>query len=350
MLSTEQKSKNLNDFLNGKGVSSEIINEQITDVFGEKCLIVATGSVVEGFGNQTSDVDLMCVVDKNDISQLPIMTYSNLVKFDTEYYSSTDIVQYFDLIRKEWPPTKPYDQNKWKGTYKAFKICCRLTVGLVIYNTDQWSNIYKSFDQELFLRLLCKWWYIESTRNLIVAKILNKHSKKTSEIRLFDAACSVLLAIIAKKGECVFNKKWISEKLKITESVEELKFFESLLLTSFSFSTNSQLYLSHVAKVENFLESVIPDSVELSLCCYLSIGVSVNKLAEHTVLSNWANEGFVLPRHESENSGLAFDREDKLVFCSSVTSQLPDIVEHLIANQFLWIGVYQSNRGEIYGN
>jgi hypothetical protein len=340
MFNEIQKAENVKTFLERKDATFSLIEKQIKDVYGDTLFAFVSGSVVEGYGNETSDIDIICVVDRSGLSQLPVMTYVDLVKFDTEYYSVDAMEKHLDVINLDWPFQIPLNQEHWKKQYSSLKICSKFISGLAIKGTDNWKYLHKNYDKEKFLNKLTSWWMIEAVRNLIVSKILFDLNIRSSELKLFDAGFCVLASRVTSCGENVITKKWIPEKLKHISDEHGLQLAEELLINSFLIHSNSDLFYKYYTYVKDY---VLLELNELDICCYLSSGVSIDVIStDKYILSKWHNNFEIISSSECSKINLSLARTDAPVFKQSLMNDIPYLIKYLIAHQYLWVGVYNT--------
>ena len=81
------------------GLTPEQVLDQVDDVFGEPLLVVATGSVLAGYGRPTSDIDLYVVVPEEVASTLPIMSYPRGARVDVALFGARP------ACCPRWPPS-----------------------------------------------------------------------------------------------------------------------------------------------------------------------------------------------------------------------------------------------------
>jgi hypothetical protein len=75
-------------FLPIRGIDREQLRGTVSDAFGSPRLTVVAGSVAVGFGNSESDVDVFTVVDRPDVSPLPIPSYIGGTRVGVRYFTA----------------------------------------------------------------------------------------------------------------------------------------------------------------------------------------------------------------------------------------------------------------------
>jgi hypothetical protein len=94
--------------LDGYGLRPEDLLEQVSDDYGRPMLAVATGSVLMGWANPHSDIDVDVVTDRAHMLQLPIMSFRNGARIDVLYFTRD---QWFERLARTreapWPRRTP---------------------------------------------------------------------------------------------------------------------------------------------------------------------------------------------------------------------------------------------------
>src|SRR5215467_7246592 len=111
-------------------MSEASLRAQVEEAYGPPLLVVATGSVLEGFGNERSDVDLSVVVDRESLTQLPIMSYLGHGRVDAAYYRADDLRGWVPMLRDgTWPPPGRLTRGLWLRRFRVLKAACRFADG-----------------------------------------------------------------------------------------------------------------------------------------------------------------------------------------------------------------------------
>lgn len=205
----------LSAFLSEYDYTPEKLLSEVEEVFGAPELVLATGSILAGYGNSMSDVDLIVVVKNRSLSDLPIMSFPNNLKVDTEYYDSDDIRSNIDLIRSsKWPLQEPFDPPRWQKFLRGLKLATRLQTSYPLIVSEEWEKTLETLDEDWLRQSLVNWWHIEALRCRLAARWTLSRSPLLASIRVADAVLAALHKCAAERGELYFHKKWIGQKIK----------------------------------------------------------------------------------------------------------------------------------------
>ena len=121
----------LDRFLASVSMSVEDLISEVEQAFGTPLLVLATGSVLQGFGNSNSDLDLNVVVDRQSTSQVPIMSFARQLRIDTAFYHSSDVREWVKTAKEcTCPLPPPITREVWSRQLRALGIAMRFALGL----------------------------------------------------------------------------------------------------------------------------------------------------------------------------------------------------------------------------
>src|SRR4051794_14164367 len=82
---TFDRHRALDRFLDESGLERQRLVEEVGDAFGVPSLIVATGSVIQGFGSSTSDLDVYVLVPR-PVTGFPLLSYIDGARIDIAWH------------------------------------------------------------------------------------------------------------------------------------------------------------------------------------------------------------------------------------------------------------------------
>jgi hypothetical protein len=207
--------RHLDEFLDGHGLTVSDIPSEVDRSLGEPVLVVASGSVLQGFGNPSSDVDLYAVVDRESITDFPMNTYRDGLHFDITFLKVSWLSGQLDALRtatKAGTLLVLPDRESWKAEHRRLTQLNRLALGLALSGRDEWRG-WQAELRRLWPRQLTTWWKTEAVRYRTAATVLEDIHPLAAALRHGDAYLRALSALCAEAGELYFMDKWLGSKL-----------------------------------------------------------------------------------------------------------------------------------------
>ncbi|GEM_PF-2322822 len=264
-----------------------IYKEEILDKLslGKSDIVYLSGSLIEGVGNELSDIDVFVLVDD-------LTTMNTNVQFDLENVkikidkldcgTSIDI----EYWRKDVLIEMIEDINKYDGDsvditelYKSasksgidiedfISFIHRFLNCVPIYNEDEFTNLRNMLNFKNFNKFAVRY-YIGVADNQYVDVNGNLNSKKLESALICtnDLLLNAMFAYIFSWNATVDRKKWVFEKMKIlaTDNKEVKYYCEKFSDLLFNISVNSDEYaIIYCEKVLDFFNEVV-DSIQTRL-------------------------------------------------------------------------------------
>lgn len=340
------KRENLCKYLSQKGMTVSDLVDEVETVYGERLLVVATGSIIEGLGNRTSDIDLMAVVRGENISQLPIMSYRSSAKFDVEYYAEVDVSNKLSILQCQWPPANDCSYELWKRYIWAIRMSSRIASGLSLLGNHEWEAFFSSFSEPWFVHRLSEWWYTEAIKIAFAAKLLSKHNPLLASFRYCDAVVAALSGRATSQGQVISGRKWLPEKLKILHDSEGLKMFNEAMHTPLK-NGDPNFYLSHAEDLLNQALRTSPVTrANLSAQLWYADGVNVFSISKETIVMRWNMRGCSLKSHKIPTP---VDRDTQL-WTGPINLLPPEHIVELFCYGMLWLSLVETKEDNAYVN
>ncbi|WP_206671052.1 hypothetical protein [Streptomyces sp. CB01881] len=193
--------------------------------FGEPLLITAAGSVIAGFGNANSDLDLYAIVPDEVASTLPLMSYPEGSRIDVVLHGAGQVTKrYEELTTTHWPPAEigPGDLGTRRQVLDSVS---RFGLGLLLTGTPEWSSWQRRLDAELS-GWISSWYAAEAVRKRIAARVFAERKPMVAALRIGEALAAALERRAVERGERYFKPKWLGEKLRKLDDRDGLAAFE----------------------------------------------------------------------------------------------------------------------------
>lgn len=179
----------------------------------------ASGSLVEGFGNTTSDLDVF-VIHKDAVfrettavgGQVPVdVTYVNSLRLDIEYWPEERVA---DLAGKISALDLVSSVDESMG-WSELDFCHRLRVGIPLFNKAGFMKLKSKFDFDKFVGILVTR-YIRSCEGRIEDCVgaLEACDYRTVFLTARSAVEHAVDAYLASVGETYVSSKWRFKKLE----------------------------------------------------------------------------------------------------------------------------------------
>jgi predicted nucleotidyltransferase len=281
----------LEQFLAPHGYHAESLLQEVENVFGEPELVSATGSVLSGFGNATSDVDLMVVVPRVGLHDLPILSFPKHLRVDSEYYGSQDVQDQVTIVRDQpWPPRQRISRSIWVKYWRALRIVTRLEGSFPLKASPAWSDRVASLSGDWLRSQVSNWWYHEALRLRIAAQWAQPRNPLLAQLRMSDALLCALHGEVSQCGELILHKKWLPEKLKAAGLRQHLQLFEFAISSTAGTVMDEEKYARLEREVDSILAHGLGQS-RVSIQLRLSDGTKVINVPGGILVSQWDMEG-----------------------------------------------------------
>jgi hypothetical protein len=219
----------LEKFLQRKGRLVAELREQVSDAFGPPLLTVAAGSVVQGFGNEESDLDVMVVVDAPHVTDFPINSHVLGLPVEVNYLDAGWARAAGEVVRAGYlPPARGSGRAGWKDGYRRLTRVGRLTVGLCLDGGAGWQA-WQHEMRDALPAYVVGWWRAECLRHRTAARLLTADRPLLAGQQYCDAGMAALEALAAAAGELYVGPKWIGAKLARSGTAAQREAYRALL-------------------------------------------------------------------------------------------------------------------------
>ncbi|CAA9275444.1 MAG: hypothetical protein AVDCRST_MAG41-3203 [uncultured Corynebacteriales bacterium] len=211
------------------GLSPEQVLEQVDDVFGDPLLVVATGSVLAGHGNEHSDLDLYVVVPDEVASMLPLMSYPKGARIDVLLHGAGSVTERHAQLAAGWPGPE-VSPASFHRRRKSVDSLSRFGTGLVLASDGgTWAGWQRSVRADVD-GWVAGWWAAEAVRKRLAARVLLAAGRsRLAALKAGEALIAALDRRAALAGESYFRWKWLGEKLRRLGDAQGLEWFRLAL-------------------------------------------------------------------------------------------------------------------------
>ena len=262
--------------------SEEALLSDVDPSFGAPLLVVATGSVLHGFGNARSDLDVNVVVDHDKLSVLSLPSFERGFLLDTLYFTTTDVAGWAARSREHpWPPEGRFERSEWRRRLKELVSSVRFAHGLPLRAQDEWGEWLEDLRRPWLQERIVQWWRTEAQRRRLAARWLAGDKPRLSSQQWCDAALAGLEARAAGAGQLFFGTKWLPEKFRRLGDEESLTALRDALRTPLDPCDAG----AHAERCDAVVEACAGPAVGLAAQLWYAPGVKRRALRHSTLVS-----------------------------------------------------------------
>ncbi|MFH8977941.1 hypothetical protein [Streptomyces sp. NPDC017890] len=323
------------DYIKRYDLTEKQVLDQVDKAFGEPLLVVAAGSVIAGFGNDTSDLDIYAVVENDVASTLPLMSYPNGARVDGITCGSRQLLdRRHEMSSTTWPPQEmnPGDIGKKR---KAIDVITRYGLGIPLSGTDQWIAWQQQLEAEAY-EWISDWHAVDAHRMWAAAKALQAHKPLVAGVRAGEALMAALERHAAARGECYFKWKWLGEKLERLEDSRALAAYE-LAISPPPCARDVPHYMERVEdSLHSYLADVDTGSWRLSL--QPAVGTSWESFGKEHIVSRWGLRASLVSKKSTVG--------EPGTWTYALSEKWDPDVEALFSEDMLWLGMQRVDEKE----
>lgn len=318
----------LDSYLGRHDLDLTDIFSYVDESFGDPVLVVAAGSVLADYGNQSSDLDIYVVVPGPVPSQLPVMSYPRDARIDVVFHDEATLVErHQEVVTVAWPPAMAAPVV-FARRRKVLESLSRLGFGLCLSGTAEWKRWRATLPAQVsgWLR---DWYAVDAVRKRLVARLLLPAKPRLAALRAGDALLAALERRAIAGGEAYFKWKWVGEKLIRLGDEEGYALFE--LATCLP--SGSADYAGYVRRVDGVLADLLADVDTGAWRAYVepAPGTTSVPFGDRTLVSRWGLRAVSLSAQSPAGAvhpwDLALDEPWH-----------PDLTA-LLAEDMLWLGI-----------
>lgn len=223
------KSASLQAEMDRHGLADTDLLEEVLAMAPAASAVIVTGSLAADFGNQHSDIDLVCIAAGGQFSTMPIMVYKGEAKIDCEYWILPDLLDGTVMIAQADMLRSVGDFHEWKKLTQALQPLIKLSFAHVLYADESVRSLLDHVRSPAFVETVRCWWELESLRLLMAARRLLPLAPHVASNLYSESVFSVLSAQ-ATQQSLLFGKKWLGEKLQRLDDQPALALYRLALM------------------------------------------------------------------------------------------------------------------------
>jgi hypothetical protein len=340
-ISEEERAAYLRKFLEPHGVATHQLLEDVEPVYGPILLVMATGSVPAGFGNPTSDLDLIVVVDCKKLANVPLVSYKGALRVDVEYRALPRLEADIERITSSaWPDRPSMGLTEHLRYQRALRSVTRFAWGVPLQREKKGYKVLERLSGDWLPQRAAASYLAEAQRMRLIARWLVERKPLLAAQRYCDALILEIESRSAARGMFFEGPKWVFQKLKMFQDTAG----ESMLWEALRLPVRASECSPYFGRMESILDSVIssaalPSGLEMQLT-YLP-QVQIRQVGKRVLVSlwdsraHWLPEGVSLPPVESELP----------VWRGKMSDAPPSHVLDLLADGMLYVGLAQTDVG-----
>lgn len=324
--------ENLATFMRQRGHSPDELVQQVGDSFGEMSLVAAGGSVVVGYANDRSDVDVYAVGAIPDTQGVPLVSHELGPLLDITLIDESSFRAELETLESEPWLFRPGSAlaEKWRRKRRTLDHAIRIASGVVLTAQPAWRGVHASLNATFLAERAETWWRLEARRQLVAARWLGATNSRLTAQVCADARLSALKAVAARSGFLYLNRKWIATELSALAREDLLGEYRQLMIDAWQ-ATDAAL-----PRAMQMLERLLGDPAENHLVevSYLP-GVSLHAAGGRTLVTRWEMRSVLL-----DVTGLPRVRRGRLaIWTGRLDEDPPAAIIELVRSGMAWLGV-----------
>lgn len=320
--------KRLDTFLEQRGISRDAVRKEADQGVGTPALAVAAGSVLAGFGNHRSDLDLLVLVENDRLTRFPIQSHEHGTLIDVNIrWASAVRDSTAELTAEPWPRFATVTEDAWNHRRRALNTANRLALGLPLIASPPWDTWHAQLRRPGLAEVVEQWWTVEAHRLAQAARWLLDARPMAAAVRAREAVVAALNARAAAAGELYFAAKWVGEKLKVLGDDEGLALLRDTLTPPLAPRERVPYCLAAI-------ERLIGDAAPLHAVLRWSTGIGTTVLDDRTVVDRWQLRALEVSRRDLPPEG-----SDAVMWSGPAGTSPPDDLLPLFVHDMVWLGV-----------
>ncbi|MEU0061288.1 hypothetical protein [Streptomyces sp. NPDC006334] len=200
--------KRFQEFLEERRLDLADVVGETDQGLGRPALAVAAGSVLAGFGNRRSDLDLLVLVENDQLTRFPIQSHEHGTLIDVNIRQASAVRDRTARLRdSSWPRFTTVTQEAWNHRRRTIKTASRLALGLKLVVTEPWESWHAGLREPWLARVVEQWWTVEAHRLARAARLLADDRPMAAAVRGREAVVAALNARAAAAGQIYFTEK-----------------------------------------------------------------------------------------------------------------------------------------------
>ncbi|MGW6459435.1 hypothetical protein ACWF94_26500 [Streptomyces sp. NPDC055078] len=320
--------KRLGAFLEQRGIGRDAVLGELDQGLGSPALAVAAGSVLAGFGNHRSDLDLLVLVENDRLTRFPIQSHEHGTLIDVSIRGASAVRDSTaGLTAEPWPRFATVTEDAWNHRRRAINTASRLALGLPLAASPPWDAWHAGLRRPWLAGVVRQWWTVEAHRRAQAARWLRDPRPMAAAVRAREAVVAALNARAAAGGELYFTEKWAGEKLKALGDNEGLTLLREVLPPPLAPH-------ERVARCLDAVDGLIGPAAPLHSVLRWATGIGTTALDDRTVVDRWQLRALEVLRLD-----LPAGDNGAVIWSGPAGSVPPDDILPLFVHDMVWLGV-----------
>lgn len=320
--------KRFQEFLAERGLAADDVLGETDQGLGRPALAVAGGSVLAGFGNRRSDLDLLVLVEHGRLTRFPIQSHEHGTLIDVNVREAGAVRERAAQLRdSDWPRFDTVTQEAWNHRRRTLKTVSRLALGLRLIAGEPWEAWHAGLRAPWLVRAVEQWWTVEAHRLARAAHLLTDVRPMAAAVRGREAVVAALNARAASAGQIYFTEKWVGEKLKAVGDEDALLLLREVLAVPAD-------PRARVERCGALVRELAAPRRPLHSVLRWATGIGTAELDDRTVVDRWQLRALEVLR-----TGLPPGTSDEILWSGPPGADPPDDILRLFGHDMLWLGV-----------
>ncbi|SDF98906.1 hypothetical protein SAMN05421505_10121 [Sinosporangium album] len=311
-----------------RGLKIDAVLGETDQGLGSPVLAVASGSVLAGFGNHRSDLDLLVLVDNDRLTRFPVQSHEHGTLIDVNVRQAAKVRGHAAWLRDgAWPSAESVTQDAWNHRRRTLKTTTRLALGLPLAAAEPWDSWQAGLGEPWLARVVEQWWTVEAHRLARAVRLLRRDRPMVAATRGREAVVAALNARAAAGGQLYFTEKWVGEKLRVLGDEAGLAVLREVLAPPLRPD-------DRVARCLRLVDELVPVERPLHSVLRWATGVGTATLDDRTVVDRWQLRALEVRRTDLPESGA-----EDVLWSGPPDVDPPEDIHRLFVHDMLWLGV-----------
>jgi hypothetical protein len=325
----------LADHIGQAGLAVDDLLPTVERSFGEPLLASVNGSVLAGFGNPSSDIDIFVVVDRDGLTEFGIQSYDLGVHIDCKLFSADEARRLTGDLARGWPfhATEPVDKVRWRSIQQALLNFSRFALGHALVETPAWRQWLDGLRAPWFVDAMDSWWSAELQRRRLIAAAVRDVNPMLAAMRTCDAVSAALKRRTVERGEYYFYEKWVAQQLIASGDGAG----ESHLRAALQLPRRPDECHAYTDRMEELLAEIAADVAPVGFQVTLAPGVEVWDLDGTVYLSRWRTRALEVRDPDAAVASLVGGGAGDLAATVGPGESLDELVRQLVVADLVWL-------------
>ncbi len=319
--------RRLGEFLQMRGTSRAALRKEADQGFGPPALAVAAGSVLAGFGNVRSDLDLLVLVENEKLNRFPVPSHEHGTTIDVNLRRASTVREGTAALEAEpWPTVDTAGEDAWNHRRRQLITTSRLALGLPIVVSPPWDSWHAGLRHPWLQDAVRRWYALEAHRLAEAARWLSAAKPLVAAVRARGAVVAALNSRAAAGGQVYFAPKWAGEKLKALDDTEGLALLRETLAPGDP--------PSQVARALDLVPRMTGPLPPLHTVLHWATGAGTMELPDRTLVDRWQ-----LRAVEVHRRGLPAADSGAAIWSGPAGTLPPPELLSLFVHNMVWLSV-----------